>query len=64
MRQTKFQPNIPSGSGERFILLVSLFKLRWPSWTEALQSDHAACEILEAWVQWFQRISHLNGLKC
>ena len=32
--------------------------------SETLQPCHAACKIRESWVQWFQRISHLNGLKC
>ena len=30
--------------------------------SEALESDHAAYEIGDSWMQWFKRISHLNGL--
>ena len=49
------------------------FKYQWPSWildqtkiyySEALQSGHSASEICVPWVQWFQRISHFNGLNC
>ena len=32
--------------------------------SEALQPRHAACENPELWVQWFQGINHLIGLKC
>ena len=33
-------------------------------YSEALESDHAAIEIYDSWMQWFKRIRHLNGLKC
>ena len=31
-------------------------------YSEALDSDHAANEIQDSWMQWFKRISHMNGL--
>ena len=53
MLYTKFQPNIPSHSGEKMIWFC-YFKHREPPWildlaefylSEAIQSGHAACEI-------------------
>ena len=38
--------------------------LEFSTYSEVLESDHAAYEILDSWMQWFKRISHLNGLKC
>ena len=67
MLYTKFQPNISSGSEKKLILAVSLILATADilySHSEALQPRHAACAIREPWVQWFQRISHVNGLKC
>ena len=67
----KISAKYTSWSGEKFDFIGFAFKLWWPSWIlhqaefcypEALQCGQAACEILEQWVQWFQRKSHLNGL--
>ena len=32
--------------------------------SQVLKTSHAASEIWEPWVQWFQRLLHLNKLKC
>ena len=59
MLYTKFQPNIFSGSGAKVDFSgLAIFS------NSGHIDCHAACEICEPWVQWFQGISHLNGLKC
>ena len=55
MNHTKFHPNIPCRYEEQVVFIFfCYFEYQWPSWmlnkaefyhSEALQSDHAACEI-------------------
>ena len=70
---TKFQPNIPCHSGENVDFIGLAIYYQWHTWnldqtefyqSEALESDHTACEIWDSWMQWSKRISQLKGLKC
>ena len=71
----KFQPNIPSRSRENggfnsFAIFSNGGHLEFNLdqtkfyYSKVLESDHAVYEIRDSWMQWFKRISRLNGLKC